>query len=1098
MTVEFLAFGNDAGTGAYFYEVLPLIHITWSDEAAPEPVPTATPTATVTVTVPATPTPTPTATVTVTATATPGTTLPPNATDEEVLWALLSGIPSSVFQESSFISTESQFLDCVERRTGARPASFDAVLGQYSGDTKVAVDTCDVETAIFDRYHEMAQTELAAMRVSDARYDALLNTESGRQFASRVGSPAITKWMAEIISMPRSAASAGTSSNEGETPEIVLPCVTGVSASSSLTSRMDALSCLIFDTDYQFWLDRNREMTLEPLYLLHNDLLGFGDWECTNWIIPDGPLPSCFKHDISWDSLQKFEPENQKPQADRAWNPRNKHLSDKGFLESIAVNGCEGGEGGDTVICLAGRSNAWIANRYHWGVAYLNHYDWPITSEDMRHVTADPRFRECAEPSIPTLDTIEIDTRGYTADLDIGNGCLPRVEIATIEYCWGFHSNIRDTDFGSRNCSEAPASVLTDVSLHPGAALASIGFQQLVSSVTLERVRLTPENREFGALSYPWQVWTDEGLVVPSTLRVYSLNASDYGPMVDTSVQLSVDARYWVDTNHLSYEWQEFRNGGWEEFSTTTVPVETVETSDAGEKRYKVVVTHTASATVATSPGVTIDWVDAQIPVATSTPTPTATPVLVPPPTNLTADPGTTSIDFDWRAPSGYSRFEVTFDGRISTISRSYFDATGLRSGRRYTIIVRTLASDRRKSAPRSLRARTLVPPTATPTPSATATPVPVPRVTNLTADPGTTSIDFDWRAPSGYSRFEVTFDGRISTISRSAFDATGLRSGRRYTIIVRTLASDGRKSAPKSLSARTLVPPTATPTPSATATPVPVPRVTNLTADPGTTSIDFDWRAPSGYRRFEVTFDGRISTISRSAFDATGLRSGRRYTISVRTVASDGRKSAPRSLSATTLDPPTATPTSTPTATPVPATVPAPTNLRHSAGTTWINFVWDAPSGHSDFEITFDGDTESTSRNSYFASGLNRGTPYRFSVKTDAGGDRYSSSVSTTVETTCSNEGSACSIGNPGVLYLFFGDGIHRVDVEIAPGTYQIGTPDDTGSCEWERLANLQGTSDQVIESGGWSDGLTVTIASSDAAFYSSGCGTWRLEFGS
>ena len=56
-----------------------------------------------------------------------------------------------------------------------------------------------------------------------------------------------------------------------------------------------------------------------------------------------------------------------------------------------------------------------------------------------------------------------------------------------------------------------------------------------------------------------------------------------------------------------------------------------------------------------------------------------------------------------------------------------------------------------------------------------------------------------------------------------------------------------------------------------------------------------------------------------------------------------------------------------------------------HNAGTTWINFVWNAPTGYSDFEVTFDGETEPISRNSYFASGLNGGTPYRFSVKTEA-----------------------------------------------------------------------------------------------------------------
>ena len=50
-----------------------------------------------------------------------------------------------------------------------------------------------------------------------------------------------------------------------------------------------------------------------------------------------------------------------------------------------------------------------------------------------------------------------------------------------------------------------------------------------------------------------------------------------------------------------------------------------------------------------------------------------------------------------------------------------------------------------------------------------------------------------------------------------------------------------------------------------------------------------------------------------------------------------------------------------------------------------------------------------------------------------------------------------------------------------------------EPSSCEWERLGNLQTAADQVVESGNWSD--RVTIASSDVAFYTSGCGTWTLE---
>ena len=50
---------------------------------------------------------------------------------------------------------------------------------------------------------------------------------------------------------------------------------------------------------------------------------------------------------------------------------------------------------------------------------------------------------------------------------------------------------------------------------------------------------------------------------------------------------------------------------------------------------------------------------------------------------------------------------------------------------------------------------------------------------------------------------------------------------------------------------------------------------------------------------------------------------------------------------------------------------------------------------------------------------------------------------------------------------------------------------------CEWERLSNLRGTADQVAESGGWSAGLRVSVGAGDAAFYTSGCGTWSLVSG-
>ena len=173
----------------------------------------------------------------------------------------------------------------------------------------------------------------------------------------------------------------------------------------------------------------------------------------------------------------------------------------------------------------------------------------------------------------------------------------------------------------------------------------------------------------------------------------------------------------------------------------------------------------------------------------------------------------------------------------------------------------------------------------------------------------------------------------------------------------------------------------------------------------------------------------------------------------------------------------------------------PPPTDLQFNAGTSWINFYWDAPEGYDTFRYRFNGGdaVEITATNKLIA-GLIRGTPYRFTVSTYENGIS-SDRVAITGETECGSAGTACSIAPNDVLLHQFGDGIYRVHAEFLPGTYTIGTPEDPSFCEWERLGNLQSAADQVVESGNWTDGLQVNIASSDVAFYTSGCGTWSLQ---
>lgn len=81
------------------------------------------------------------------------------------------------------------------------------------------------------------------------------------------------------------------------------------------------------------------------------------------------------------------------------------------------------------------------------------------------------------------------------------------------------------------------------------------------------------------------------------------------------------------------------------------------------------------------------------------------------------------------------------------------------------------------------------------------------------------------------------------------------------------------------------------------------------------------------------------------------------------------------------------------------------------------------------------------------------------------------------------------------------FGDGLFLVGSEIAPGRYRALEPSD--GCRWERLNHFSG---ELSDWLGW-DGFAISrgrrsdvrpvvdIEGSDAAFYSSGCGTWSSE---
>lgn len=70
-------------------------------------------------------------------------------------------------------------------------------------------------------------------------------------------------------------------------------------------------------------------------------------------------------------------------------------------------------------------------------------------------------------------------------------------------------------------------------------------------------------------------------------------------------------------------------------------------------------------------------------------------------------------------------------------------------------------------------------------------------------------------------------------------------------------------------------------------------------------------------------------------------------------------------------------------------------------------------------------------------------------------------------------------------------GDGTYLVGEDISAGTY---TSDGGLNCHWVRLKSLSDDDEAVIDEGQSSGSVTVTIAHTDGAFVTTGCGTWTL----
>ncbi|MDQ0775147.1 hypothetical protein QF026_003613 [Streptomyces aurantiacus] len=80
---------------------------------------------------------------------------------------------------------------------------------------------------------------------------------------------------------------------------------------------------------------------------------------------------------------------------------------------------------------------------------------------------------------------------------------------------------------------------------------------------------------------------------------------------------------------------------------------------------------------------------------------------------------------------------------------------------------------------------------------------------------------------------------------------------------------------------------------------------------------------------------------------------------------------------------------------------------------------------------------------------------------------------------------------GTPATLIKGAG-GMHRVGVDIAPGTYRsTGNTDDL--CYWERTKDASHSLESILANNNVSGSAVVTVAAGDAYFKTSGCKDWK-----
>ncbi|WP_321420613.1 PGF-pre-PGF domain-containing protein [uncultured Methanomethylovorans sp.] len=351
---------------------------------------------------------------------------------------------------------------------------------------------------------------------------------------------------------------------------------------------------------------------------------------------------------------------------------------------------------------------------------------------------------------------------------------------------------------------------------------------------------------------------------------------------------------------------------------------------------------------------------------------------------------GTSWIRWTWNNPDDkdFSHVLVYLDGVfIRTTSNAFYNATGLAAGTLHTISIETVdATGNINPALVSDSATTKIPVDI----------VPPSPVTGLKeSSTGLDWIRWTWTNPidADFEHVMVYFDGIFVTTTSDAFyNAVGLLEGTTHTITVKTVDTSGNIN-PTTVSdqATTKVTDRTPPGP-----------VTNLhETNVGASWIYWTWTKPADtdFSNVRIYIDGTfIATTSSNYYNATGLRNGIKYAISIETVDTSGNiNSSQVTDSAITLK------------------LPVISNVvGKSIKSTSITLEWDASEDTSIVQISQDGIfLDNATESTYVHRDLNSSTTYNYTLIPYNENGLEGKAVSISLTTSSSTSGGGSSGGS-------------------------------------------------------------------------------------